>query len=229
MKKNKNILVVAAHPDDEVLGCGGTLASLSKKGFNIYTLFVSDGVSARNETKDIIRRKIEQRKLAAIKVSKILGCKIPEFLLYPDNRLDQVPLLDIIKKIEEKIRKIKPETIFTHFDSDLNIDHKLVNKAVITATRPVKNFPVKKIILFEVLSSTEWRFSKKENFFQPNFFVDIDKSFRKKILAAKAYKSEIKAWPHPRSLQGIKNLAKFRGQTVGKNLAEAFVIARLIK
>ena len=129
MKKNKNVLVVAAHPDDEVLGCGGTLANLSKKGFNIYTLFVSDGVSARNETKDIIRRKIEQRKFAAIKASKILGCKIPEFLLYPDNRLDQVPLLNIIKKIETKIRKIKPETIFTHFDSDLNIDHKLVNKA----------------------------------------------------------------------------------------------------
>ena len=102
MKKNKNVLVVAAHPDDEVLGCGGTLAKLSKKGFNIYTLFVSDGISARDETKDIIRRKIEQRNSAAIKASKILGCKIPEFLLYPDNRLDQVPLLNIIKKIEKK-------------------------------------------------------------------------------------------------------------------------------
>ena len=224
--KNKKILVVAAHPDDELLGCGGSLAKLSKDKCNILTLFFTDGVSSREKNK---KNEDNQRKKNALKSLKIIGVKQSKFLSYPDNALDKVPLIKITKEIEKVIMKFKPHTIFTHSNVDLNIDHEIISRAVVTATRPKPNFCVKNIFLFETLSSTEWNFNLKKKSFNPNYFIDITKSIKTKIKAAKAYKQEISPWPHPRSINGIKNLAKYRGQSVGVKFAEAFFVLRQVK
>tara|TARA_Y100001958_G_C21162611_1_gene496140 strand:- start:89 stop:763 length:675 start_codon:yes stop_codon:yes gene_type:complete len=223
--KKKKILVVAAHPDDELLGCGGTLALLSKKN-KIFALFFTDGVSARKVKNS---KNAEKRKENSLKSLKIIGIKKSKFLNFPDNELDKVPLLKITKEIEIIIKNFKPDTIFTHSNVDLNIDHEIISRAVVTATRPKPNFCVKNILLFETLSSTEWNFNLKKKTFNPNYYIDISKTINTKIKAAKAYKNEISSWPHPRSINGIKNLAKYRGQSVGLKYAEAFYLLRKIK
>jgi LmbE family N-acetylglucosaminyl deacetylase len=225
MKNKKKILVVAAHPDDELLGCGGSLIKLSKKKYEIFALFFTDGVSARDKKNKKI---ILNRKNNSLKSLKIMGVKNTKFLSYPDNNLDKVSLIKIVKEIENVIFKFKPETIFTHSNVDLNIDHEIISRAVVTASRPKPNFSVKMILLFETLSSTEWNFYYKKKSFNPNYFIDITSTIDKKIKAAKAYKNEINAWPHPRSIKGIKNLAKYRGQSVGLKYAEAFYLLRHI-
>ena len=220
-----NVLVVAAHPDDELLGCGGSLIKLSRKKCKIFALFFTDGVSSRerNNNKEAISRKKD-----SLKSLKIVGVQNTKFLSYPDNALDKVPLIKITREIENVIKKFKPDTIFTHSNVDLNIDHEIISRAVVTATRPKPNFCVKNILLFETLSSTEWNFNLKKKSFNPNFFIDITKTIDTKVKAARAYKSEINSWPHPRSIKGIKNLAKYRGQSVGLKYAEAFYLLRQV-
>lgn len=222
--KYKKILVVAAHPDDELLGCGGTLAKLSRDKCKIFALFFTDGVSSRKRDK---RNSIDRKK-NSLKALEILGINKSKFLSYPDNALDKVPLLTLTKEIESIIEKFKPHTIFTHSNVDLNIDHELIARAVITATRPRPNYCVKNVFQFETLSSTEWNFNFKKKTFNPNFFIDISDTINIKIKAAKAYKGEINRWPHPRSINGIKILAKYRGQSIGVKFAEAFYSLRQI-
>ena len=230
MKKNKNIiLVVAAHPDDEVLGCGGTIAKYKKEKNSVNVLFVSDGETSRPLSKAKILSKINNRKKKAINAAKILGINKTFFLDLPDNRLDAYPLLEIVKKIEFYISLIKPNIIFTHFKNDLNIDHQIVNNAVVTACRPQKKNSVKPIFFFEVPSSTEWKINSKYENFNPNWFEDISKTKNLKFRALKAYTSEIKKWPHPRSERAVKALMEWRGATAGLHAAEAFVLARNIK
>jgi LmbE family N-acetylglucosaminyl deacetylase len=223
----KNILVVAAHPDDDAFGCSGTLSKLALQKNNIFAVYFTDGVSARQKQKDI-KKNIFDRKNNSEKAAKIIGIKKCIFYSYPDNKLDTVPLLEITQKIEQEILKIKPDIIFTHFENDLNVDHQIINKAVKTATRPKPNFSVREIFLFETLSSTEWQFSNKKKTFNPNYFVDISKTIKKKIKAVKAYKKEFFKWPHPRSVKGVKTLASYRGQIVGLKFAEAFEVLRII-
>jgi len=223
----KNILVVASHPDDEVLGCGGTLYNLKKKGAKISVLFLSDGESSRKHPK--LKQLILDRKKQAFKAGKILGIKNITFGDFPDNSMDTIPMLKVIQFIEKKIKEIKPDVIFTHFESDLNIDHQITSKAVITACRPIKNQTVKSVIFFEVLSSSEWNISIKNKSFKPNYFVDISKSLKFKLKALKLYKREMRKWPHPRSIQGVKLLSKTRGSSVGLSNAEAFIIGRHIE
>ena len=225
MNKIKKVLVVAAHPDDELLGCGGTLIKLAKKNCKIFTLFFTDGVSARGNK---FSKKVNNRKNNALKSLKIMGVHSSKFLSYPDNGLDTVPLIKIVREIEQIITKFKPDTILTHSNVDLNIDHEIVSRAVVTASRPKPNFCVKNILLFETLSSTEWNFNLKKKTFNPNYFIDITLTIKKKIKAAKAYKNEINSWPHPRSIKGIKNLASYRGQSVGLKYAEAFYLLRYV-
>ena len=223
MLKNKKILIVAAHPDDEILGCGGTIFKL-KKNNKIKIIFLTNGVSAR--TKD--QQKIFTRKHECEKLFKFLKISKPIFFDFPDNQLDNFPLLKIIKKIEEILKTFKPEVIFTHYENCLNIDHQIAFKATLTACRPLKKISVKKILSFEVLSSTEWMASKKKSF-QPNFYINIDNEIKKKIKALKFYKSELKKYPHSRSAEGIEALAKFRGISSGNKYAEAFVLVRNIE
>ena len=224
----KKILIVAAHPDDEILGCGGTMSKHVSKGDNVSVIFLTNGVSSRKQKKVTMKKNIIRRKNAAIKASKIIGINKPHFLNFSDNQLDKHPLLKIIQSIEKLIIRIKPHTIYTHFNNDLNIDHQITSNAVITACRPQKKNTVKKILFFEIPSSTEWQISKDEKHFNPNWFEDISDHLSKKILAIQAYKDELVDWPHPRSLKGIQSLANWRGASVGYKAAEGFILGRKI-
>jgi len=221
-KKNK-ILIVAAHPDDEILGCGGTMIKLRNTN-DINVVFMTDGISARetNETKKQFRKK------RCDDLFKYLKLKKPIFFDFPDNKMDNVPLLDIVKKLETLIKKIKPKTIFTHYADCLNIDHKITSQAVMTACRPLKDNSVKRILSFEILSSTEWAKFKNKGF-EPNFFIDISHQFKKKIVAMKFYQKELRKFPHSRSLKAIESLARFRGVSSGVNFAEGFYLNRWIE
>lgn len=224
IKKNNSVLVVAAHPDDEAIGCFGTLLKHYKFGDEINIIFLSDGVSSRG----INKKKKHERKKNCLKVLKIIGLKSKNvfFLDYPDNMMDTVPLLDVIKSIEEIKKKIQPNVLYTHFSNDLNIDHRIAHQAAITASRPSKNETIKKILCFEIVSSTEWS-DKNKKIFSPNYFVDISKFINRKLKALAIYDKEIKKSPNARSLENIKNLALLRGSRAGVNYAEAFFIERI--
>lgn len=221
---SKTILVVAAHPDDEVLGCGGTILRHVEQGDSVHLLFMTDGIGARNGS----QTEIEQRKAMATVAGTILGVKSITQKSFPDNRMDTVALLDIVQAIEGEIERLKPSCIYTHHIGDLNIDHQLTHKAVITACRPQPFFCVKEIYAFEVLSATDWSSPFKDNFI-PTCYVDITHHFQAKIAALTAYKSEMRLEPHTRSNTNCENLAKLRGNTIGASYAEAFSVLRLIK
>lgn len=221
----KKIFVVAAHPDDEVLGCGGSIAKFSKAGIKVTVAFLTDGESSRGKLKNYDNLILKRRQNAK-KALNILGCNSIEFLDYPDNRLDSIDLLDIVKEIEKLIDKFKPQIIFTHYMHDLNIDHQIAHKAVITASRPQPNHIVNELIFFEIPSSTEWNLNKS---FMPNYFVDISNTLSNKIKALKYYQKEMRPYPHPRSIKSIKNLSYYRGTTIGCKSAEAFIIGRKIE
>ncbi|WP_457564441.1 PIG-L deacetylase family protein [Caminibacter sp.] len=215
----KKILIVAAHPDDEVLGCFGSVAKLIKQGYEAYTLILSKGKTSRGESQAGFEEEI-------LDANKSIGIKEVILKDFPDNSFDSVPLLEIVKEIEEVKREITPQIIFTHFRNDLNIDHQITYKAVITATRPMQEESAKEIYSFEVLSSTEWNYPRS---FSPNVFFDISENIEDKIKAMSFYKSELREFPHPRSLEGIKLNAKTQGMKVGVEFAEAFECVRIIK
>lgn len=224
----KKILVIAAHPDDEVLGCGGTITRLNKEGYELYTLILGEGITSRDDkrSKEKRGREIANLKEQAKKANELIGVKKVFFYDFPDNRFDTVPFLDIVKVIEKIKNQIKPEIIFTHYEKDLNIDHQITYIAVITATRPISEETVKEIYSFEIPSSTEWSYPLS---FSPDMFFDISETINIKIKALEKYKTELKKYPHPRSLEGVKLIAKNRGMEVGLNYAEAFKSVRIIK
>jgi LmbE family N-acetylglucosaminyl deacetylase len=219
----KSILVVAAHSDDETIGCGGTISRHVSEGNEVHLLFMTDGVGSRNgENCDV-----NERLVSAKKATKILGVNSMQNLSFPDNKMDSVPLLDVTQAIEKKVVEIQPDIIYTHHIGDLNIDHQVTHKAVITACRPQPNFCVKEIYAFEVLSSTEWHTQISE-YFVPNVFVDITDFLSIKMQAFKSYQSEIREVPHSRSEEHLELLAKHRGYCVGVKAAEAFMLVRSI-
>ena len=220
MKKN-NVLVIVAHADDETLGCGGTIQKLKKLGCQVYVMIFTDGVSSRKKK---ISKEINNRSNQIKKVSKLLNFKIFKQYNLPDNELDKISNLELVKKIEAAIIKINPEIILTHSNKDLNIDHQKISNATITACRPLPKSKIKQLLFFEIPSSTEWNFNSNKINFNPNKFYDITDFIDKKLDAIKIYKSEIRQYPHPRSLDGIKTLSKFRGQCIGVNYAEAFEV-----
>ena len=222
------ILIISAHPDDEVLGCGGTVERLNKEGHTIYTLILGEGVTSRDDLRDIKKREknILELKGEAKKANAILGVKEVFFHNFPDNRFDTVPFLDIVKVIEKIKNNIKPDIIFTHYEKDLNIDHQITYRAVITATRPLEEETVKEIYSFEIPSSTEWSYPLS---FSPNTFYDISETIDIKLKALEEYKTELKKYPHPRSLEGVKLIAKYWGMKVGLEYAEPFKVVRILK
>jgi len=220
--KNKRILIIAAHPDDEILGCGGTISKLKNENY-IEALFMTNGVSSRGNDKQQILR----RRKACLNLFKHLNLPIPKIFNFPDNEMDKIPLLKIVKKIEQKIKEYKPDTIITHYSHCLNVDHKITYEAVITACRPVNELSVKKILSFEIPSSTDWVLHKGKNF-QPNYFVDISKHLKNKINLIKFYKEELRNYPHSRSIAAIKALASVRGVSCGVKYAEGFYLNRFI-
>tara|TARA_A100001011_G_scaffold363000_1_gene412552 strand:+ start:131 stop:802 length:672 start_codon:yes stop_codon:yes gene_type:complete len=222
----KKILVVVAHPDDEVLGCGGTIAKFIKKKCEVKVLFLSDGESSR--LKKVNKKKNLYRRACAIKAMRILGVKNFSFNNFSDNEFDKVGLLKITKKIESEIKKYNPDTILTHHNGDLNIDHQITSRAVLTACRPKIKNKVKLILFFEILSSTEWNVTSKKFYFNPNWYEDITKFMNTKMRAIRCYKKELRKSPHSRSLETIKALSIFRGSSSGVKNAEAFQLGRKI-
>lgn len=222
---SKTVLVIAAHTDDEVLGCGGTIAKHVAHGDPVYAVFLADGVTSRpgaSETKQATRD------LAACRAHKILGIKKSFMLGLPDNRTDTVPLLDIVQKLERVLDEVKPQIVYTHHLGDLNIDHRIAHHATLTACRPIPGASVQEIYAFEVLSATEWS-TPFEKFFTPSVFVNISECLEIKMKALAAYDLEMRSPPHSRSSENTKRLAEFRGNSIGVNAAEAFMAIRVIK
>jgi N-acetylglucosamine malate deacetylase 1 len=215
-----NILVLAAHPDDETLGCGGTIAKLSSEGHDIHLITFTDGGSARG----VIGGKADRRHTLE-HVSEILGIKSYKGFDFPDNAMDTVPLIDIVKVIERHVNNndIKPGMVFTHSPYCLNIDHKIVYNATITAFRGLEQFNPIKILAYEVPSSSEW--NPISNFL-PNCYFDISKTFEKKLEALKIYSDEMRIHPHPRSLENCRRLVMNYGAESGLDAAERFMILR---
>ena len=233
-----DILIIVAHPDDEVLGMGGTIAKYSSNGDKISIVYLTTGITSRRNSgystkssyeisiKDqkLMDKEIKKLKIDALKSNKILGITDSVFYDFPDNELDSISRLKIIKVIEKEIEKNKPDIIFTNHYGDLNIDHKLVYECCLTACRPINKI-TPQLFSFGVISSMEWNYPIS---FNPNYFVNISKNISVKIRAMKAYHNELKKFPHPRSVANIEITAKKWGSVCGKQYAEAFEIIRII-
>ena len=222
MSKKNKILVIAAHPDDEIFGCAGTLIKHSKKKDDIYIIYLADGVTSRDNYK---KKEIEIRKKQAKEVGKLLKVKKQFFLNFPDNKLDSLPLLDLIKSFEKSIKKLNPKIIYTHSFHDLNVDHRRAFELTLTCFRPHKNSSVQKIYSFEIPSSTNLH-HYRSMVFTPNYFVNISNEIKTKKKLLRIYSQELGIKNHPRSLQNIINLSKLRGSESGLDFAEAFEVIR---
>jgi LmbE family N-acetylglucosaminyl deacetylase len=221
---SESVLVIAAHPDDEVLGCGATIARHVCNGDSINVLFVADGETSRIGSSPDLRRHEP-----AQEACKILGARPPTFFDFPDQRLDSMPLLDIVQRIESIITSLRPTVVYTHHGGDLNVDHRIVHQAAVTALRPLPGSTYRAIFAFEVASSTEWATSAVGEPFRPNHFVDISAFLDTKMKALQAYDGEMRAFPHARSYAAVKSLATVRGANSGLEAAEAFVTLRTLE
>lgn len=223
------VLVVAAHPDDEVLGCGGTMARLAREGHEVYLSIIAEGMTSRSAVREAAdRQDVGRLHARAREAAKLLAVKETFLHGLPDNRLDSVPLLDVVKVIEALVQQTSPERIYTHHPADLNVDHGVVSRAVLTATRPMPGCPVREIFQFEVPSSTEWAFQQFGDSFRPNTFVDISQTLELKIQAMACYESEVRPFPHPRSPEALRAIAQRWGTVVGHSAIEVFQLVRAI-
>jgi LmbE family N-acetylglucosaminyl deacetylase len=224
----QSVLVVAAHPDDEVLGCGGTIARHAENGDQVHVLIAAEGVTSRQPQRDRDQATYELASLAQVAqhVGTILGAQSVELLNLPDNRLDTLDRLDLIKQVEERIRHHRPEVVYVHHAGDVNVDHRRLHEAVVTACRPIPGQQVHRLLSFEVASSTEWQAPGSAPTFKPNWFVDISVQWPRKREALSAYASEMRSWPHSRSIEALEHLARWRGSQVGVEAAEAFCLLR---
>lgn len=220
---NEIVLIIVSHSDDESISMAGTISKHVNKGDKVYAISMTDGVSSRN---DIDKNAFKKRKEAAIRASKILGFEWGQCFNFGDNLMDKYPLLDVVKAVEINKQNYKPTMVYTHNISDLNIDHRVVANAVLTAFRPQPMEICKEIRLFEIASATDYGNSAITGSFSPNLFVDISNNWDLKKEALIAYCDEMRDYPHSRSIEGIKNLAKLRGNQVGLHLAEAFQVIR---
>jgi len=228
---SKVVLIVASHPDDELLGVGGTACAHAAAGDRVEVVIITEG--ARSRKPDNPPKKLDplvrELKEAAGKAAKMLGTSEPRFLDLPDQRLDTLPFLDIVRSVETVIMEIRPQIVYTHHAGDLNLDHRIVHDTVLTACRPLPESSVHLIRCFETLSSTEWNNPNQCLNFVPTDFVDISAQLEKKLAALGHYQNEMRDFPHARSLQAVRALAEWRGSTVGRPAAEAFVVVRRIE
>lgn len=218
------VLVIAAHPDDEVLGCGATIAKHSQIKDQVWVLILGEGITSRKNLKESQKNNLLKRLNGdAQKADKILGVSRLILEHFADNKFDSVPLLEIIHKIEAVIDDCQPQMIYTHSKADVNIDHRRTLEAVEAVIRPQPGSKIGQVLSFEIPSSTDWNFVR--NTFTPNHFVSIEEKFlNRKIKALQAYHSEIRLFPHPRSIKYLQALATIRGGQAGYNLAEAFEV-----
>ena len=222
-----SVLVIASHPDDEVLGCGGTIARLSQQGTPVYIAILGEGMTSRAEEADASQlKKLHED---ARRVAKLLGAADLFMCQLSDNRFDTVALLDIVKEIEALIDRVQPHTVYTQHGGDLNVDHVATFRATLTATRPMAESTVKSVYSYEVPSSTEWSFGQFAPAFMPQRFVEITETLDVKIEAMQTYETESRAFPHPRSPEALRALAAWRGSQVGVEAAEAFAVVREVR
>lgn len=220
----KSIAIIVAHPDDEVLACGGTSSRLSKEGHTVNLLVLSTGMMSRGNFNE---NDLKQLQFETREAAKYTGIKNIEFGSFPDNKMDTVPLLDVVKKVEEFVTKYKSEIIFTHHKGDINIDHLLTFKAVMTATRPLPGTKEIQIFASEVLSSSE--FGSSDQRIVPNVYFRLSREDIKNAMDALAcYKTEIRSWPHPRSIKALEVNSLLRGSECGVEYAEAFEVMRFV-
>lgn len=233
MFKNKRIMLVVAHPDDELLGLGASMHKLIKQ-FNckIKVVILGEGITSRGNSRDVKKWKKElaTHKQNIKNAAKAIGYHEVKTYDFPDNRFDSVALLDLVKVIEKEKEDFKPEIIFTHHGGDTNVDHRQTFDAVITATRPMSHEVVKTIIAFETPSSTEWQASTYPNYFKPNLFLEVSKKdVDAKIKGMESYEFEKRKYPHPRSPKALEIQCQRNGVIVGKEYAEAFMLIRSIQ
>jgi LmbE family N-acetylglucosaminyl deacetylase len=221
------VLVVAAHPDDEILGCGATAARLVQEGCDVSFAILGEGITSRHQERGAADEKhlslLQEHAQAA---GRVIGVREVFLHKLPDNRLDTVPLLEVVKLVEDLVARLEPQVVYTHHAGDLNVDHGVIHRAVLTATRPVAGQPVREVYAFEVPSSTEWAFQQLEPVFRPNVFVDVTHMLEKKISAMSCYRTETRQFPHPRSPEALRAIATRWGSVAGYGAAEAFELVR---
>jgi LmbE family N-acetylglucosaminyl deacetylase len=230
--KSKRVMIVVAHPDDELLGLGATMNKLIiEKDITSHVVILGEGITSRSDKRDADKWKqeLETHKKNILAAQTAIGYHSVSIYEFPDNRFDTVALLDIIKVIEKEKDQFSPDVIFTHHGGDLNIDHQLIFEAVITASRPMSHESVKTIITFETPSGTEWKASSDPRNFIPNLFFSVsEENINAKIIGMESYKYEKRKYPHPRSPEALKIQAQRWGIAVGTEYAEAFQIIRMI-
>lgn len=224
-----DVLVVAAHPDDEVLGCGGTIARLAAEGQNVHIAILGEGITSRSRAREQADRSaLERLHDDARAVGEMLGARGVSLWGLPDNRFDTLALLEVVKVVEGLIAEHRPATIYTHAAGDLNVDHAVVHRAVLTATRPLAGQGVREVLAFEVPSSTEWAFGQFSPF-RPSVFVNIADTLERKCAAMARYESEAREFPHPRSREALQAGARRWGSVAGMTAAEAFELVRALR
>ena len=220
----ERVLVVAAHPDDEVLGMGGTILRHTEQGNSVGVLFLADGVGSRGQD----ARAAESRKRAAQAACKVLGADIVGFETLPDNAFDTVPLLRIARLVEQAKQAVDPSLVYTHHGGDLNIDHHLTCRATLTAFRPQPQETYAAVYAFEVNSSTEWSHPTLGAPFLPDTYVNIATQLDTVLQAYRCYAEEVREEPHTRSVEAVRIAARHRGRQVGLEAAEAFVTLKRV-
>jgi LmbE family N-acetylglucosaminyl deacetylase len=215
---SNNILVIAAHPDDELLGCGGTIALHTKAGDRVTSVLACEGESLRYGQDGVGQS--DHIKSAARK----LGVRDIRLMGFPDQRLDTLPLTDIITPLEQIVREVRPKIVYCQYGGDINRDHELLFKALLVATRPVEEY-IEAIYAFDTASSTEWAYPRT---FAPDTWVDISSSLATKLEAMGFYKSEVRDYPHPRSLEALDHRARAWGNLSCLDAAEVFMTIRRV-
>lgn len=226
MNKTRNVAVVAAHPDDEVLGCGGTMAKHAAAGDQVHVLILAEGATSRDVVRlgNVRAGEVSALRQAAERAAETLSVTSLSFADFPDNRMDSCDLLDVVKVVEAFFSEHAPEVVYTHHGGDMNVDHVLTQRSVATALRPVPGATFVRLLHFEVASSTEWGGTATANRFGPQWFEDIHRFLDLKLKALSAYESELRAFPHPRSIDGVKAQAQLQGACAGVPAAEAFML-----
>ncbi len=222
---SRRVAAIFAHPDDETLGAGGVLALHAARGDEVQILLLATGLASRAETGAATLADLRNQAESA---AQALGATGVIFADFPDNAMDSVPLLDVIKRVETFLADFEAESIYTHHGGDLNIDHRITRQAVVTACRPLPGTRPLEILACEVNSSTEWAVAPATPF-MPTEFIDIADVLERKVAALECYKGEVRPWPHPRSAEGVRVLARWRGTQCGREAAEAFEVIRRVR
>ncbi|MGA8220477.1 MAG: PIG-L deacetylase family protein [Candidatus Acidiferrales bacterium] len=223
------VLVVAAHPDDEILGVGGTAALHIQRGDSVQLVILTDGVSMRYSPECQLEARKHSQQAAARQAAAVLGVEDLVIRELPDQRLDSLPLSQVITEVESLVRSFQPEIVYTHFGGDINRDHRTLAEAVLVATRPYAAPYVREVLMYETPSSTEWGAPQLSPPFQPNVFVDITDTLDKKLEAFACYSAEVCQEPHPRSLSALRDRARYWGSLVNRKAAEPFACVRALR